>query len=100
MTKEQQLTQQLAIETAVRLGLCGCMINLIVEHARVVGGDQSKAIETIRGALNKTASSIKVSAKDTAGGAPDISEFVQQNVSKLLDQCCKDAQKRIEKSAH
>ena len=54
MTKEEQLVEQLALEKGVRMGICACLTNLVVEHAKVVGGDQSKALATIRAALDNT----------------------------------------------
>jgi hypothetical protein len=100
MTKKQQLAEQLALEKAVRLGVISCLINLIVEHARVVGGDQTKALNDIKRALKNTASSLKVNAKDDAGGDVDISDFVQLNVAKLVESAINDAQKRLGKSVH
>lgn len=100
MTKEEELTQQLALETAVRLGLCACLINLVAEHAKVKGGDPSKALAAIETALKNTVSTLKVSAKDAGGGAPDISEFIRQNVNKILDQVFRDAKKQLSKSVH
>jgi hypothetical protein len=101
LTKKQQLAEQLALENAVRLGLCACMINLVAEHARVTGGnDPIKALANIKAAMNNTASSLKVNAKDDTGRPVDISDFIQRNVSGLLDQVFVDAQKQLSKSVH
>ena len=100
LTKKQELTQQLALETAVRLGLIACLRELIVQHAKVVGGDQTKAIGDIQFALTNTISSLKVNAKDEAGGSPDISAFIQKNVQKMIDRVCKDALARSSKAVH
>jgi hypothetical protein len=100
LTKKQQLTEQLALEKAIRLGLCACLINLICEHARVVGGDQSKALADIETAMKNTASSLKVNAKDDAGDNVDVSDIIQHNVTKMVEQVFVDAKKRLLKSVH
>jgi hypothetical protein len=101
MTKKEQLTEQLALETAIRLGLVACFINLVAQHARVIGGDNpSKALGEIQSAMRHTVSSLKVNAKDAGGGSPDISDFVQRNVNKMLDQAFLDAQKQLSRPVH
>ena len=98
MTKKQELVEQLAIESAVRLGLIACFINLVAQHARVTGGDNpTKALADIHSAMRNTVASLKVNAKDAAGGSPDISDFIQQNVNKMLDRAFQDAQKQLSK---
>jgi hypothetical protein len=100
-TKKQQLQEQLALANAVRLGICACMVNLVAEHARVTDkGDPAKAFADIRAAMQNTASSLKVNAKDTAGDTVEISEIVQRNVSKILDEIVSSARKQVSKSVH
>jgi hypothetical protein len=100
MTKESQLVEQLALEKAVRLGLCACVIDLVVEQAKLKGGNRSKALAAIQTSMKKTASSLKVKAKDSKGGSPDISEVIQKNVTKMLDQVFKEAEKALAKPVH
>jgi hypothetical protein len=100
LTKKQELTEQLALEKAVRLGLCACFINLVCEHARIVGGNQSTALADIETAMKNTASSLKVNAKDAAGDNVEISDIIQQNVTKMIEQIIRDAKKRLLKPVH
>ncbi len=99
-TKKQELTEQLAIEKAVRLGIIACFINLVAQHARVVGGDKTRAIADIQAALSKTVSSLKVNATDATGADAQISEFIQASVQKILESICRDALKQLSKPVH
>ncbi len=53
MAKEAQLVEQLALEKAVRLGLCTCVIDLIVEYAKSKGGNRSKALAAIQTSMKR-----------------------------------------------
>jgi hypothetical protein len=92
--------EQLALEKAVRLGLTMCLINLIVEHATVVGGDQTQTLSDIKAALKSTAESLNLEARNPAGGKVEISSQIRENVSRLIDLAINDAQKRMSKSAN
>jgi hypothetical protein len=100
-TKKQELQEKLVFEQCIRIGICTCLMDLIQENAKLIGGDQEKAVADIESGLRKTAASLKIEAKDVKGDIQNISFIINKGVEQMLDQVFRDVRKRLPiKSVH
>lgn len=100
-TKKQELQEKLVFEQCIRIGICTCLMDIIQEHAKLIGGDQQKVVADIESGLRKTAASLKIEAKDIKGDIQNISPIIQKGMEQMLDQVFRDVRKKLPpKSVH